>query len=170
MLIGCESFVDIAHRALSLAKLLFCVLQCCLPGVQIALPPSNLLCELCICRREGGELGLERLDSTGCRCELVGQVSLTIRSDFELGLRLRAPDLTSGPLLSRFILRVFGACKRFARSGDRCVSLRDFGLRLAAAQGERFDPFDGRCLSLSESFDQYPCFGCLARGTLMLPR
>ena len=156
MLIRCEPFVDVAHPALSLAKLLFCVLQGCLPGVQIALPPSNLFCELCICRRERGELGLERLESACCRCELVRQVSLAIRSDFELGLRLRAPDLTCGPLLSGFILRVFSACKHFTRSGDRCLSLRDFGLRLATTQVQRFDPRNGRSLSLRQPFDQYP--------------
>src|SRR5438046_155957 len=39
MLIRCEPFVDVAHPALSVATLLFCVLQGCLPTGKLA-PPA----------------------------------------------------------------------------------------------------------------------------------
>src|ERR1700681_3136 len=97
-------------------------------------------------------------------------MTLAVGRDFELSLRLGAPDLTGSALVPRFVLRALGAREHLARRGDSCFTLSDPGLDFASIRSDGFDSRNRGRDALGESVDQGTRFGGLTDSALMLAR
>ncbi len=92
----------------------------------------------------------------------------TIRCHLELRLRLRAPNLTRGPLVARLVLSLLGRPEHLARSGHGGFVLGDPGADLPCTACQCIQTRDRQGFALTEPLDEGACFRGLAGGPLVL--